>query len=251
MAVLVVVGVRVCVAQEVPAGAVSSPLRQGRVALAGKKFAEARRLFAVALQGNPGNVEAEMGLADADLGLRRFEAAEVEYRRVVAAQPELWIAHKNLVITEAALGRWEEFDRERALLRSARDRGAAGIRRRESDVIDTLDVRGQHWIVREYYEPLGRSQARYNFERFSAEGKVLAYVSLEDAEALAAPFDPDKPVVVGAPMEGGKPAQLALNWYDGKSHGTIRVYEREPAYETVRAETLRWLRARVARRVSP
>ena len=59
----------------------------------------------------------------------------------MAAQPERWLAHKNLVIIEAELGRWEEFDRERALLRGARERGAPGISARESDVIDAFDVR--------------------------------------------------------------------------------------------------------------
>jgi hypothetical protein len=36
---------------------------------------------------------------------------------------------------------------------------------------------------------------------------------------------------------------FALNFYTGKSHGTIATYPQgEPSYERVRADLLRWLR---------
>ena len=41
--------------------------------------------------------------------------------------------------------------------------GAPNISARESDVIDAFNVHGQRWIVRENYEPVGRSLTRYNF----------------------------------------------------------------------------------------
>ena len=74
-------------------------------------------MFQAYLQGHAGNIDAEVGVADAELALHQYEDAEVGYRQVVAAQPQRWLAHKNLVIIEAELGRWEEFDRERAVLR--------------------------------------------------------------------------------------------------------------------------------------
>jgi hypothetical protein len=154
----------------------------------------------------------------------------------------MWAAHKNLVIIEAALGRWEEFDRERAVLRGARERGAPGISARESDVIDGFTVKGERWIVREYFEPVGRSLTRYNFEHFSAEGKAEEYISLESEEAA-------KGVVPGGAVAiGGEPAAdagsvFALNWYTGKGHGTIARYAKgEPTYEEVRARVMGWLR---------
>ncbi len=169
-----------------------------------------------------------------------------DYRRVVAAQPQLWVAHKNLVIVEAELGRWEEFDRERAVLRAARERGAPGISTRESDIIDSFDVNGHRWIVREYYEPVGRSEARYNFERFSPEGKAEEYVSLEPTAAAQQALKPGD-VQIGSetqPAPHGSEAEFSLNWYSGKGHGTIARYPKgEPSYERVRADLTRWLRA--------
>jgi hypothetical protein len=204
--------------------------------------------FAAYLAQHPGDIDAEVGVADAELALHQYDAAELQYRQVVAAQPERWLAHKNLVIIEAELGRWEEFDRERALLRGARQRGAPGISARESDVIDAFDVRAanggvaEHWIVREYYEPVGRSLTRYNFEQFDADGRVREYISLESAEAA-------RQIVTGGEVRiGDDPAaapivkDFALNFYNGKAHGTITRYPNgEPSYERVRAAVIRWV----------
>ena len=211
-------------------------------ALLEKHFVEAKELFEAYLQGHAGNVDAEVGVADAELALHEYEAAELGYRQVVAQQPQRWLAHKNLVIIEAELGRWEEFDRERALLRGARERGAPGISARESDVIDAFDVGGEHWIVREYYEPVGRSLTRYNFEQFGLDGKVRTYVSLESAEAAkAALAGGDVRVGSDAAAVGGI-KDFALNFYTGKAHGTVERYPNgEPSYEKVRAAVRRWL----------
>jgi hypothetical protein len=228
-------------AQSVPQG--GPP--KGKQALAGGDFAKAKTIYQAYLKAHADSVPGELGLADALLGLHEYEAAEVEYRTVTAAQPELWIAHKNLVLIEAALGRWEEFDRERALLRAARERDAPGISARESDVIDSITVRGKRWIVREYYEPVGRSQTRYNFEHFSADGKAEEYISLE-SEAAAKAAAVGGGVAIGGDTNAtgtGPVTGLALNWYTAKGHGTIAQYRHgEPKYETLRTAVLRWLR---------
>jgi tetratricopeptide (TPR) repeat protein len=229
-------------AQTVPNTAGQSQIVEGKRALAAKQFGEAKNIFAVAAKLHPDDLEASLGLADAELGLHQYEAAELGYRKVVEAQPELWQAHKNLVIVEAALGRWQEFDRERALLRMARQRGAPGISTRESDVIDGFTVHGQRWIVREYFEPAGRSLTRYNFENFSPNGKAQEYISLESNEA-ANVVVPGGSVKIGdakPPTTTGP--DFALNWYNGKGHGTIAHYgHHEPDYERVRADLLKWL----------
>jgi hypothetical protein len=211
--------------------------------LAEKRFGPARAIFAAILKNDAASVEARLGLADAELGLHENEAAELDYRRVVADQPELWIAHKNLVIVEADLGRWSEFDRERALLRAARDRSAPGISAGDSDVIDNFAVRGQRWIVREYYEPAGRSLARYNFESFRPDGRVHEYISLESAED-AKQAVPSGQIRIGPEARPFSSIRtFALNWYTGKAHGTIKLYpHREPTYEHVRADVLQFLR---------
>ena len=211
-------------------------------ALLDKHYVEAKELFEAYLQGHAGNVDAEVGVADAELALHEYEAAELRYRQVVAVQPQRWLAHKNLVIIEAELGRWEEFDRERAVLRGARERGAPGISARESDVIDAFDVGGNHWIVREYYEPVGRSLTRYNFEQFGADGRVREYVSLESAEAAQQAVAGGSVRVGDATVGAAAVKDFALNFYTGKAHGTIARYPNgEPSYEKVRAAVRRWL----------
>lgn len=229
----------------VPAVAPNGELRRGRELLQQKQFAQARILFSGYLGAHPADVQARLGLGDAQLGLRQFEAAETTYRAVVAQQPELWQAHKNLVVVEAALGRWEEFDGERKVLELARERGAPGISARESDVIDSFTAQGERWVVRAYFEPMGRSEALYNFERFSPEGRVEEYVSLENAAAAQAALTPGDVRIGG---EGTKAPEavstFALNWYSGRAHGTIATYAQMPTYERLRAELGRWLQGR-------
>jgi tetratricopeptide (TPR) repeat protein len=233
----------------VPAGSIpltaapgQTQIVAGKRALAAKEFAEAKSIFAAQAKLHPENVEAQVGLGDAELGLHEYEAAEMQYRKVVAVQPELWQAHKNLVIVEAALGRWEEFDRERAVLRMARERNAPGISARESDVIDGFTVRGERWIVRQYFEPVGRSLTRYNFEHFSTTGRAEEYISLESEQAAKA-VTPGGAVAIGDQVQVSGGAGFALDWYTGKGHGTIKSYgAKEPEYEAVRGVVMGWLR---------
>ncbi len=228
----------------VASGQAGGGLAEAKRALAAREYVRARGLYAAWLVGHPESVDAELGVADADLGLKRYETAELEYRHVVAVKPEMWLAHKNLVVVEAALGRWEEFDRERALLRGARARGAPGISKTESDVIDAFDIAGQHWIVREYYVPVGRSLSRYNFERFGSDGRVKAYVSLESAEAARVAMTPGD-VVVGGDAAVPVVKDWVLDFYTGAAHGEVRRYPAgEPTYEQVRGDVMRWLRRR-------
>jgi tetratricopeptide (TPR) repeat protein len=225
---------------------IPSELIPAHKALEDKHYQQAEDLFAAYLKTHPNNIDAQEGIGDAKLGLHQYEAAELQYRAVVAQQPEFWLAHKNLVIVEAALGRWDEFDRERAVLRNARERGAPNISARESDVIDAFTLHGQHWIVREYYEPVGRSLTRYNFESFSPDGRVREYVSLESADAARTALTPNPEVHIGAtPATPPVIKDFALNFYTGKSHGTIKLYPQgEPRYEQVRADLRHWLQTR-------
>lgn len=237
-------------AKAASAAAASAPsLDAARHALSDKHFAEAKELYRAFLHAHPDSTDALLGLADSELALHEYEAAEWDYRRVVAAQPQLWIAHKNLVIVEAALGRWDEFDRERAILRDARRRDAPGITARESDVIDSFEVNvhdhPERWIVREYFEPVGRSQTRYNFEHFTPEGRAEEFISLEPTAAAQAALAPGDVRIGPGPEHFNPKAEFSLNWYSSKGHGTITRYPNgEPTYEHVRADVLRWLRRR-------
>ena len=230
-------------ANSIPATATpgQAQIFSGKQALAAKQFLDAKSIFTAALATHPDSVDAKLGLADSELGLQHYETAEIEYRQVVAAQPELWQAHKNLVIVEAALDRWDEFDRERNLLRMARERNAPGISARESDVIDGFTIHGKRWIVREYFQPVGRSQTRYNFEHFSPDGKAQVYISLESKDAANA-LTAGGAVAIGDQSPAPSNPTFALDWYNGKAHGTITQYgTSEPTYERVRTDVLRSL----------
>ena len=229
-----------------PFGAPTPPeLLHGRELLQSKHFADAKTVYEAYRKAHPADVQADLGLGDAELGLKQYEAAEAAYRAVVAKQPELWAAHKNLVVVEAALGRWDDFEGERRILKLARERGAPGISSRESDVIDSFSVRNERWVVRAYFEPVGRSRTLYNFERFSAEGRLDAYISLEDASSAAAALRPGD-VRIGPASQNAPSRDLALNWYTGKAHGTVRRYTGEPPYEQLRQEVQHWLRRQPA-----
>ncbi len=217
-------------------------LAAAKLALGNHQFATAKQIYSNFLKEHPDSGEAQLGLADSELALHNYEAAELEYRALVATQPQLWLAHKNLVIVEAALGRWSEFDRERAVLRDARKHNAPGITAHESDVIDTFDVRGRHWIVREYDDLAGRSLTRYNFEHFGPEGHVQQYISLESAQAAQRALQAQDVVIGAEPRPLPQVTDFDLNFYTGKSHGTIAHYpDHEPSYETTRAAVIRWL----------
>lgn len=218
-------------------------LVSAREALGAKNFVRAHALFAAYAATHRDNAQAQMGMGDADLGLHRYEAAELEYRRAVSLEPQLWIAHKDLVLVEAKLDRWQEFDRERALLRSARERGAPGISAEESDLIDSFTINGAQWLVREYYVPVGRSHARYNFEHFTPAGKVAEYISLEAADAARQALAPSASVRIGKDAAAAATTEkdLALNWYTGSGHGTVKHYAQEPTYQRLRADVVRWL----------
>jgi lipopolysaccharide biosynthesis regulator YciM len=93
-----------------PLSAQTPNLADAKQELAAKHYAQAKQLFAAYAKAHPESVDAELGVGDSELALREYQNAELTYRSVVAKQPQMWRAHKNLVIIEARLGRWEEFE---------------------------------------------------------------------------------------------------------------------------------------------
>jgi hypothetical protein len=83
---------------------------------------------------------------------------------------------------------------------------------------------------------------------FGPDGRVREYVSLESADAARTALTPSPDVIIGAtPRTEPVIKDFALNYYTGKSHGTIKLYPKgEPRYEHVRADLIRWLRNRAA-----
>lgn len=203
---------------------------------------KAKALYEAYAKDHPKDARGPKGVGDAELMLHEYEAAEMSFRQAVMIDPSLWTAHKALVLVEAKLGRWEDFENERQILKSARERGADNLSPRESDLIDSFEIAGQQWLVREYFVPVGRSETRYNFEHFTAQGKVEEYISLEVADAAKAALSRDPQVKIGKDSQGMNAHGYALNWYTGSGHGTVRRYASEPPYRALRAEVMRWLK---------
>src|ERR1700761_37601 len=67
-----------------PMSGTQADLAAARQELAAKHYARAKELYRVYLQAHPNSVDAQFGVADAELGLREFEAAEWDFRKVVA-----------------------------------------------------------------------------------------------------------------------------------------------------------------------
>src|SRR5258707_2427762 len=73
--------------QDTPHGT-QADLAAAHQELAAKHYTRAKELYRAYLQAHPNSVDAQFGVADAELGLREFEAAEWDFRKVVAAQPQ-------------------------------------------------------------------------------------------------------------------------------------------------------------------
>jgi hypothetical protein len=62
-------------------------------------------------------------LDSALFGEKQYAKSEQIYSKTIAVNPNMWGAHSSLAEVYSAEERWPEFDRERKLLREARDRG--------------------------------------------------------------------------------------------------------------------------------
>ena len=154
-----------------PSTAVIDPLLEGKQDLARQDWAAARGWFATYLTDHPESVGATLLAGNAALGLKQFEEARGFYAHVLLISPETWSAHANLAIIDAATERWAEFDEERRIIRSARDRNAAGLSPK-GDVIDILWLADERYTVRDYYQLEGHFHTRYNVLHYSPDRKL-------------------------------------------------------------------------------
>jgi tetratricopeptide (TPR) repeat protein len=241
-------------AQQPPAEATPpDPLSQGRKALQKNDYATAQTFFETYLKSDPNNAEALDLEGVAYLGLKRYEDAERSYLAALKLDPARWTTHKNLVVAYATLGKWKEFDEERALVEEARAKGTPGLGPRDVDVIDVFYIASERYIVRSYAELNGRFKARYNFAHFAPDGKLDSWILCESDDVDQTAFAKAHPTEAAAGQRS-----FSLDSYtarklseDGKTytqtHGTIKFYpDGEPSYETVRSDVLAVLEHKVA-----
>jgi tetratricopeptide (TPR) repeat protein len=228
-------------------------LSEAKDALRKQDYAAAKPLLAAYVKDNPNSVEALGLTGDAHLGLKEYEDAAQSYLAAIQLRPDLWPAHKNLVIVYAALSKWAEFDKERALLQDARAKRTTGLSPQDSDVIDVLYVGTERYIVRGNAELEGKFKIRYRFMHFGADGKLDFWIACESDDVDQATFAKAHPTEAAAGLRS-----FSLDSYtavapnaDGKgysqTHGTIKFYpDGEPTYETVRTDVLKVLVAKTA-----
>jgi tetratricopeptide (TPR) repeat protein len=229
------------------------PLSQGKEALHRNDYAAAQTFFETHLKTDPNNADALDLQGVAYLGLKRYEDAERSYLAALKLDPTRWTTHKNLVVAYASLGKWKEFDQERALVQEARAKGTSGLGPRDVDVIDVFYVGSERYIVRSFAELNGRFKARYNVAHFGPDGKLDFWILCESDDVDQTAFAKAHPTEAAAGQRS-----FSLDSYtarnlneDGKTytqtHGTIKFYpDGEPSYETVRSDVLAVLEHKVS-----
>ncbi len=237
-------GSNVTIAKSAPG---SDPMAVGKAALAKEDYASARTFFERYSKDNPNDFEALFLLANADLGLRNFAAAELGFRAALALKPDQLIAHKSLVIVYAESGRWKEFDAERAVVAAAEAAKGPGVTTAsfQSDVIDVFEVNGDRYIAREFYQLAGHFHTRYRFVHIGPDGKILAWIDCESDDVDQASFAKNHPKEAAEgkrsfSLDSYTAPSMQPNGQQTQTHATLKFYaDGEPTYEAVRADVIK------------
>jgi tetratricopeptide (TPR) repeat protein len=211
------------------------PLAIGKSAMEHGDYQSAQKFFAEFVQDNPDSMEAVFYLGGSELGLKNFSAAAVDFQRIIAVMPNQWSAHSNLALSYAQAGDWAAFDKERAVIKAARDTNAPGVDKDGYDLIDKVSVGEKTYEVRAFYKLHGKYNVRYVFLHFGQDGNADSWVQCESD-------DVDQAFFKGKAGE----RRYSLDTYSfsekgGLSQGLIKFYDGEPTYETVRADALKTL----------
>lgn len=224
------------------------PLDTGKQAFHRGDYVAAQKFFTAYLRDNPSNLDALLLAGSAFFELKQYEDAAQSFLAAIKLQPSFWAVHKNLVIVYAAQGKWTEFDRERAVLKAARESGASGLSTKDADAIDVLYVGPEQYRVLNYAELAGRFKMRYNFVHFGSDRKPDNWIVCESDDVDLTSFAKAHPQEAAS---GQRSFSLDTNsapkpTADGKgftrTHATIKFYpDGEPTYETVRSDVLNLL----------
>jgi len=169
--------------------------------------------------------------------LKNFDAAIADFQKVLALKPDAWVAHNNLSLIYAEKGDWAAFDKERAIMKEARDKNLSGIDKTSGDTIDEFSVNGEDYEVRYFYTLHGGYQVRYLILHFGKDGKADHWIEIESLDVDQAMYKQAHPKEAAA---GGRVYTMDTMQANG-NQGLIKFYEGEPTYETVRADAMKVL----------
>lgn len=221
----------------------AGPLAVGKAALTRGDYASAKTFFTSYVSSTPNDAEAWFYLGAAELGLDQPADAVKALRKCIELRPDAWSAHTNLVLAYAEMQDWPAFDKERALIKAARDENKPGIALDGHDVIDVLNVNGQKYQVWYFYKPYGHFHARYVFLHRGQDGHADHWFQCESDDADQSLFQQKHPKEAKAGERsysldsytveklGQNPSQALHGFY----------WDGEPTYETVRADVLKAL----------
>jgi hypothetical protein len=217
------------------------PLAVGKGAMHHGDYESAHKFFSEYLRDNPDDSEAVFYLGGSELGLKNFSAAAADFQRVIAQMPNQWSAHSNLALAYAQSGDWAAFDKERAVIKAARDANSPGVDKDGFDLIDIVTFGDKMYQVRYFYKLHGQYNTRYVFLHFGADGRADNYFQCESDDA-------DQGMFAAEHKEQAKAGErrFSLDTYtagpNGMSQGLIKFYDGEPTYETVRTDVLKSLK---------
>jgi tetratricopeptide (TPR) repeat protein len=234
------------VALVVGAGAVmaqsAKDLDAGAAAMDRKDYPAAEKFFSDYVTKHPKALTAMLMLGMTRIELKNFDGAIDTFSTLLNIWPDDWHAHIGLVQAYARKGDWKDFDKERALLKAARDSNARGIQLvGDGDVIDVLTVAGQQYTVKSYYKPVGPHQTHYVFLHIVDDANLKEFLTCDSDDGDQVEFKRlhPKEAAAGARSFSLDPWEVVNN---EPVHGHVyRFYDGEPTYEELRADVLKVL----------
>jgi tetratricopeptide (TPR) repeat protein len=233
----------------VSARAQKDPLDAAGTAIDNKDFASAEKILTDYLQKHPRADTAKTATAMLLLGTARLDAKDFdgaidELKELVKNEPKDWYGYIYLAQAYAQKGDWENFDKQRELIKAARDSNAPRIKLvGDGDVIDILTVAGQQYTVKSYYKPVGPHQTHYVFLHIVDDIKLKDMLTCDsdDGDQMEFKREHPKEAAAGARRFSLDPWEVVS---DQLVHGHIlRFYDGEPTYEELRADVIKVLNA--------
>lgn len=214
------------------------PLKVGKAAMQSGDYASARTFFSTYTQQNPQDAEAWFYLGGTDLALDRYADAVQDFRTTVDLKPDVWSAHNNLSMALAESEDWPAFDKERAVIKAARDAKTPGLSE-DHDIIDVLRANGKTYQVWYFYKLHGHYNVRYVAIEFDKDGNAKTWIQAESDDVDQAFFKQDHPKEAAT---GDR--RFSLDSYSQGSAGIPsqalhKFYDGEPTYEQFRADVLK------------
>ena len=239
---LIVLGIN---AGAILAQAQGSPLDAAGDAIDRKDYSSAEKILSDYLQKHPKDSTAMLLLGTARLDAKDIDGAIDELNVLVKAEPMDWYGHIYLAQAYAQKGDWTDFDKEREVMKAARDSHARRIQMVEDgDVIDILTVNGQQYTAKSYYKPVGPHHTHYVFLHIVDGSKVTDLITCDSDDGDQVEFKREHPKEA---TEGARSFSLDT-WEvvnDNPVHDhVLRFYDREPTYEALRADVMKVLEAK-------